>query len=186
MMHTAACHIRMPAYRHKTNTAMPISSAAEILTVKAHHLLSPLIPVAGLAWLSGRRSCGASCGAATGHGTGTSRTPRPSRRPVAPHAHTGRPLRHPVNLRPILITSCQRSLAFRKVRSAKNAASPDTIGSGKHRVSFRAAPPHSSGQRGCPPFIQLSCMALSGPARPAPYPVQNGPGFFMPHECAAT
>lgn len=79
----------------------------------------------------------------------------------APHAHTGRPLRHPVNLRPTLITSCQRPLAFRKVRSDKNAASPDTIGSGKHRVSFQAAPPLSSGT-GLPGFIRLSCMALSG------------------------
>ena len=62
----------------------------------------------------------------------------------APHAHC-RPLRHPFNLCPMLITSRQHSLAFGKVRSAKNAASPDTIGSGKRRVSFRAAPAHSSG-----------------------------------------
>lgn len=62
----------------------------------------------------------------------------------APHVHC-RPLRHPFNLRPMLITSCQRSLAFGKIRSTKNAVSPDTIGSGKHRVPFRATPTHSSG-----------------------------------------
>jgi hypothetical protein len=43
MTHTAACHIRNPAYRHKPNTATPISSVAEIDIVKAHHLLSSLI-----------------------------------------------------------------------------------------------------------------------------------------------
>jgi hypothetical protein len=64
----------------------------------------------------------------------------------APHAHC-RPLRHPFNLCPML-TSCQRSLAFGKVRSAKNAASPGTIGSGKRRVSFRA-----------PPLIPVRCGA---------------------------
>ena len=57
----------------------------------------------------------------------------------APHAHC-RPLRHPVNLCPMLITSRQHSLAFGKVRSAKNAASPDTIGSGKRRA-FPFGPP---------------------------------------------
>jgi len=35
MMHTAACHTRSAAYRHKRNTPAPISSAAEIDTVKA-------------------------------------------------------------------------------------------------------------------------------------------------------
>jgi hypothetical protein len=54
---------------------------------------------------------------------------------IAPQAHLG-PLRHPCNLRPMLITSCQRALAFRKVRSAKNAASPDTIGSGNAAFPF--------------------------------------------------
>ena len=96
----------------------------------------------------------------------------------APHAQFAT-LRHPFNLRPMLITSCQRSLAFRKVRSAKNAASPDTIGSGKRRVSFRAAPAHSSGW-GLPVFIQLSC--LPSQARPVPYPVPHGPGAFF-HSC---
>jgi hypothetical protein len=52
----------------------------------------------------------------------------------APQVHC-RPLRHPFNLRPMFITSCQRSLAFGKIRDAENAVSPDTIGSGKHRVS---------------------------------------------------
>jgi hypothetical protein len=54
---------------------------------------------------------------------------------IAPQAHLG-PLRHPCNLRPMLITSCQCALAFRKVRSAKNAASPDTIGSGNAAFPF--------------------------------------------------
>ena len=57
----------------------------------------------------------------------------------APQAHC-RPLRHPFNSRPMLITSCQRPLAFRKLRSARNAASPDTIGSGNTAFPFRAAP----------------------------------------------
>jgi hypothetical protein len=35
MTHTAACNIRNPAYRHKTYTPAPISSAAENVTVKA-------------------------------------------------------------------------------------------------------------------------------------------------------
>src|SRR6266516_3480019 len=35
MTHTAACHIRSPAYRHKRNTPAPMSNAAEIDTVKA-------------------------------------------------------------------------------------------------------------------------------------------------------
>src|SRR6266516_1891708 len=35
MMHTAACHTRSPEYRQRTNTPAPISSAAEIDTVKA-------------------------------------------------------------------------------------------------------------------------------------------------------
>jgi hypothetical protein len=34
MMHTAACHIRIPAYRQSMNTAAPIRSAADIVTVK--------------------------------------------------------------------------------------------------------------------------------------------------------
>jgi hypothetical protein len=45
---------------------------------------------------------------------------------------------------------------------AKNAAPPITIGSGKRRVSFRAAPPHSRGT-GMPGFIQLSCSGKHSP-----------------------
>ena len=138
MMHTAACHIRMPAYRHKTNTPAPISSAAEMLTVKALHLLSRLVPFAGPG--SGyrspklRRVLRRSQRTRNRHFSHTPATSSAS----APHSHTGRPLRHPVNLRPILITSRQRPLAFRKVRSAKNAASP-----GYHR--FRETPRFLSG-----------------------------------------
>ncbi len=82
----------------------------------------------------------------------------------APHAHC-RPLRHPFNLCPMLITSCQHSLAFGKVQSAKNAASPDTIGSGKRRVPFRAAPVHSSVLRGCPALFSF-LLFLPSQARP--------------------
>jgi hypothetical protein len=77
----------------------------------------------------------------------------------APHSHTGRPLRHPVNLRPTLITSRQRPLAFGKIRSAKNAAPPDTIGSGKRRVSFRAAPASFQGNGAARHLF--SCYALT-------------------------
>ena len=143
MMHTVACHIRKPAYRHKMNTPAPISSAAESVTVKARHLLSRLI-----LWL-GRAGYPAPKLRRILRRSHRTRNRHFSHTPVispasAPHAQFG-PLRHPFNLRPILITSRQHSLAFRKVRSAKNAASPDTIGSGKHRVPLRAAPPHSSG-----------------------------------------
>src|SRR6266700_368674 len=53
MTHTAACHTRNPAYRHKRNTPAPISSAAEIDTVKAitsfHRLsASPCRPLSGV------------------------------------------------------------------------------------------------------------------------------------------
>ena len=40
MTHTAACHIRSPAYRHKMTTPVPSINAAEMVTVKANHLLS--------------------------------------------------------------------------------------------------------------------------------------------------
>jgi hypothetical protein len=186
MMHTAACHIRMPAYWHKTNTPAPISSAAEMLTVKARHLLSSLIPLPGRARYPApelRRILRRSHRTRNRHFSHT-----PAISPAsAPHTHTGRPLRHPVNLRPTLITSCQRSLAFCKVRSAKNATPPDTIGSGKRRVSFRAAPASFQWKRGCPALFSCHSWPYRAPrARPAPYPVQHGPGFFMPHECVAT
>ena len=76
----------------------------------------------------------------------------------APHTHIG-PLRHPVNLRPTLITSCQRSLAFRKVRSAKNAASPDTIGSGN--TAFPSGQPLVTFHwaRGSPVYIPFCVRA---------------------------
>ena len=120
----------------------------------------------------------------------------------APHTHIG-PLRHPFNLRPTLITSCQRSLAFRKVRSAKNAASPDTIGSREHRVPFRAAPRHIPLGQGQPGLYSILCSRLScrlcpgclhhfpfpaaastvsGLARPAPNPLRHGPGVFSSME----
>ena len=144
MMHTAACHIRIPAYRHKTNTAIPISSAAEMLTVKADHLLSSLdCRSLGRGQLSGAEA--AARLAAQPPDAEPALLAHPDHLAGHRAARAIGPLRHPVNFRPILITSRHRSLAFCKVRSAKNAALPDTIGSGKHRVPFRAAPPHSSG-----------------------------------------
>ena len=70
-----------------------------------------------------------------------------------------------VNLCPICITSCQRSLAFGKIRSAKNAVSPDTIGSGKHCVSFSGSPGSFPVRRGCPAFRLLTCHLRPGPCR---------------------
>ena len=99
-----------------------------------------------------------------------SHTPGPSVA-SAPHAHLS-PLRHPFNLRPMLITSRQRSLAFGKVRGAKNAAPPDTIGSGKRRVSFRAAPAHSSVLRGCPALFSYPRR----PFGPGPCRIQSRTG----------
>jgi len=157
MTHTAACNIRSPAYRHKTNTAAPSISAAENVMVKTHHLLSGIAcgRISGRCQVSKLRGC-------------LRRSQRARNRhfwhlPVpyaasAPHAHC-RPLRHPFNLRPMLITSCQRSLAFCKVRSVKNAASPDTIGSGNTAFPFRAAPRHIPQGQGRPVFIQLACLA---------------------------
>jgi hypothetical protein len=89
----------------------------------------------------------------------------------APHAHVG-PLRHPFNLRPILITSCQHSLAFRKVRSAKNAASPDTIGSGNTAFPFgqpRLIPVDNGAAR-------LYSVVLPGPIGPGPCRIQSRTG----------
>lgn len=67
---------------------------------------------------------------------------------TAPPGHF-EPLRHALNLRLMLITSRQRSLAFRKFRNIRSHEKmrvlPDTIGSGKHRVPFRAVPAHSRG-----------------------------------------
>src|SRR6266699_641869 len=99
-----------------------------------------------------------------------SHTPSPSVA-SAPHVHFN-PLRHPFNLRPMLITSRQRSLAFGKVRDTKNAALPDTIGSGKRRVSFRAAPAHSSVLRGCPALFSYPLR----PFRPGPCRIQSRTG----------
>src|SRR5580658_9730457 len=172
MMHTAACHICMPAYRHKTNTPAPISSAAEMLTVKAHHLLSPLISVA-LAG-AGYRAPKLRPVLRRSHRTRNrhlSHTPAISPA-IAPHSHTGRPLRHPVNLCPTLITSCQRPLAFRKARDAKNATPPDTIGSGKRRVSSRAAPPHTSDYGAA----RLYSVVMLGPIGPGPHRIQLSAG----------
>ena len=143
MTHTAACHTRSPAYRHKRNTPAPISSAAEIDTVKAitsFHRSSRKPHRAGYPLPKLRRVLRRSQRVRNRH---LSHAPDPSA-DSAPHSHL-LPLRHPFNMRPMLITSRHGSLAFRKTRSAKNAVSPDTIGSGKHRVPFRAAPAHSSG-----------------------------------------
>ena len=93
----------------------------------------------------------------------------------APHVHC-RPLRHPFNLRPMLITSRQRSLAFRKVRDAKNAAPP-----GYHWfretprfVSFRASPTHSSGNGVARLYSVSVFLAIHGPARAVSSPARAG------------
>ena len=74
----------------------------------------------------------------------------------------------------MLITSRHGSLAFRKIRNAKNAALP-----GYHR--FRETPRFLSGSpgsfewvTGLPVFIQLFLL-VTWP-RPVPYPVPHGPG----------
>ena len=59
------------------------------------------------------------------------------------------------------ITSRHRSLAFRKTRSAKNAMSPDTIGSGNIAFPW-AAPAHSSGN-GAARFYSVIFVASIGP-----------------------
>jgi hypothetical protein len=180
MMHTAACHIRMPAYRHNPTTAMPISSAAEMLTVKAHHLLSPLI-----------RSPGRACYPAPKRRRVLRRSHRTRNRHFshtpasAPHSHTGRPLRHPVNSCPTLITSCQRPLAFRKVRGDENAVPP-----GYHR--FRETPRFLPGSpasfqwlRGCPALF--NCHAWPYRAGVGPHHIKSGAGRgFIFHECPVT
>jgi hypothetical protein len=175
MTHTAACHIRNPAYRHKMNTTAPSISAAEMVTVKAHHLLSMRFtegPASCYPTLKVRRVLRRSQRARNRH---FSHTPAASMA-SPPQAHTD-PLRHPVNLRPMLITSCHRSLAFRKVRDAKNAASPDTIGSGN-----TAFPSGSLGLfewvTGLPAFIQFLFLVPSL-ARPVPYRVPHGPGALV-------
>ena len=170
MMHTAACHARSPAYRHKTNTAAPISSAAEIDTVKAitsFHRSSRNRHRAGYPPLKLRPALRRSQRARNRH---LSHAPDPSA-DSAPHSHL-RPSRHPLNMRPMLITSRHRSLAFRKTRSAKNAMPPDTIGSGNIAFPW-AAPAHSSGN-GAARFIQLSSWPSSGPARAVSSPARAG------------
>jgi hypothetical protein len=72
----------------------------------------------------------------------------------------------------MLITSRQRSLAFRKVRNAKTRRSPDTIGSGKLRVSFRAAPAYSSGDGAARLYSVF--FALMGPAHAVSSPARAG------------
>ena len=159
MMHTAACHIRMPAYRHKTNTRH-----AHQQRCRDTYRQSPSPPftadsVARSGWLSGVEAAARLAAqppdaepallAHSGHLAGQR----------AARAHRS-PLRHPVNLRPMLITSRHRSLAFRKVRSAKNAALP-----GYHR--FRETPRFPSGQPRLIPVgngaARLYSVVLLGP-----------------------
>jgi len=171
MTHTAACHIRSPAYRHRMTTPVPSTSAAEMVTVKTHHLLSMRLPKAGISChptVKARRVLRRSQRARNRH---FSHTPAASMA-TAPHLQISE-MRHPVNLRPMLITSCQRSLAFRKIRGTKNAASPDTIGSGKHRVSSRAASTHSSAD-GAARLYSVILFSLSGPARAVSSPARAG------------
>ena len=85
-------------------------------------------------------------------------------------------LRHPFNLRPMLITSRHGSLAFRKTRDAKNAALP-----GYHR--FRETPRFLSGSpgsfewvTGLPVLIQLF---FSGVPWPGPCRIQSRTGRVL-------
>ena len=168
-MHTAACHIRSPAYRHKTNTAAPISSAAEIDTVKAitsfHRSTRSRIGRYQPPKL--RRIFRRSQRARNRH---LSHAPDPSA-DSAPHSHL-RPLRHPLNMCPMHITSRHGSLAFRKTRSAKNAMPPDTIGSGNIAFPW-AAPAHSSGN-GAARFYSVIVRAYLAPARAVSSPARAG------------
>ena len=91
----------------------------------------------------------------------------------APHAHC-RPLRHPVNLCPIVITSCQRSLAFGKVRDAKTRCSPDTIGSGKRRAFPSGQPRPIPVCCGAARLYSAILVVLSGPARAVSSPARAG------------
>jgi hypothetical protein len=157
MTHTAACQIRSPAYRHRITTPVPSISAAEIVTVKLITSFQCALPKAGISCyptLKVRRVLRRSQRARNRH---FSHTPAVSMA-TAPHLQISE-MRHPVNLRPMLITSCDHPLAFCKVRSAKNAASPDTIGSREHRVSLPGRPwSHSTGL-GAPGLYSVMCLA---------------------------
>jgi hypothetical protein len=148
------------------NTPAPISSAAGIVTVKVitsfHRFTGRAVP--GCYPIPKLRYCLRRSQRERNRHFSHAVAPSAA---SAPHAHC-RPLRHPFNLCPMLITSRQHSLAFGKVRSsAKNAASPDTIGSGKRRVSFRATPTHSSGD---------GAARLYSVFRPGPCRIQSSTG----------
>ena len=170
-MHTAACNIFSPAYRHKRNTPAPSISAAEIVTVNAitsfrhwpagsRHGRYPMPELRGILRRSQR--------ARNRHFSHV----LPPSAASAPHMHC-RPLRHPVNLCPMLITSRQHSLAFGKVRSAKTRRSriPSVPGNAARFLSGR--PTHSSGLGAARIYSLMSVLCQ---ARPVPYPVPHGPG----------
>ena len=96
----------------------------------------------------------------------------------APHAHC-RPLRHPFNLCPIVITSCQRSLAFGKVRDAKTRRSPDTIGSGKRRAFPSGQPRPIPVCCGAARLLFSYSRCPSSPARAVSSPARAG-GLLIP------
>jgi hypothetical protein len=171
MTHTAACHTRSPAYRHKRNTPAPISSAAEIDTVKAITSFQRSLRTphrAGYPLPKLRRVFRRSQRARNRH---LSHAPDPSP-DSAPHSHL-RSLRHPFNICPMLITSRHGSLAFRKVRSTKKRGVPDTIGSGKHTAFPFGQPrliPVGDGA------ARLYSVFFSSPYGPGPCRIQSRTG----------
>ena len=93
----------------------------------------------------------------------------------ASHSHF-RPLRHPFNICPMLITSRHGSLAFRKTRSAKKRGVPDTIGSGKHTAFPFGQPrliPVGDGA------ARLYSVFFSGPYGPGPCRIQSRTGRVL-------
>src|SRR5260370_9695212 len=111
MMHTAACNIRNPAYRHKTYTPAPISSAAENVTVKAITSLHHRLPGTGSGCYPASKPRRVFPRSQPDPNRPFSPPPRPAvARP--PHLHLS-PLPHPVTLRPLLFTPPPRSLSIR-------------------------------------------------------------------------
>ena len=107
-----------------------------------------------------------------------SHTPSPSVA-SAPHVHLN-PLRHPFNLRPMLITSRHGSLAFRKVRDAKNAALPDTIGSGNSAFPFGQPRLIPVGDGAARSYSVVLARVNHGPARAVSSPARAGCLWVMP------
>ena len=171
-MHTAACNIFRPAYRHKRNTPAPSIRAAESVTVN--------VITSFHRWFAGAGPAGYPIPELRGILRRSQRALNlhfshvlPPSAASAPHEHC-RPLRHPFNLCPIVITSCQRSLAFGKVRDAKTRRSPDTIGSGKRRAFPSGQPRPIPVCCGAARLYSVILVVLSGPARAVSSPARAG------------